>query len=110
MKAAQAELFAVRPPRREAGEIETAVIAALKDIEDAGMLTAKIRALGVTLKKSAAAADIGLESGRVSVATSQLVKQLIESLEKLPETKQETGTVFDTLQATIQEMTMKVLA
>ncbi|MDY5127457.1 MULTISPECIES: hypothetical protein [unclassified Actinotignum] len=102
-----------RPPRPEGeeGAITTAVNESLKELEEAGLINGKYRAIAATLRQTAAAVDIGLSyGGKVSVATATLTKNLFDTLEKLPDLQVDTGNVFDTLTEVMREMTTEALA
>ncbi|VDG76918.1 Uncharacterised protein [Actinobaculum suis] len=93
------------------GEIEFSVLQALSELEEQGLLNGKYIAIAATLKKTARAVDRGLSyGGKISVATAQLTKQLFDTLDKLPQPQGDTGSVFDTLDATISALTMEALA
>lgn len=91
------------------GAIELAVIDSIQDIEASGGLIGKYKAIAVALRATARAVDQGLAAPKISVATSQLTQRLFESLDKLPEPEQDTGSVFDSLDETIRTLTSKAL-
>ncbi|ALD74576.1 hypothetical protein [Trueperella pyogenes] len=110
MSTALFEIAPQEPSRDTPGAIESAVIETLTELAAAGRLSGKYKAIGEALKHTAKAIDRGLAQGKVSVATAQLTKQLYETLEKLPEPQVETGSAFDTLEATISALTLEALS
>lgn len=106
-------LFEIVPAGNEShavGAIEAAVIDTLASLQEAGMLVGKYRAIGETLKHSARAVDRGLQAQKLTVATTQMTKQLFETLDKLPEPKLERGGAFDSLAEVIESLTKAALA
>lgn len=105
-------LFEIAPPDPAAdhpGAIESAVIATLDELDAAGMLTGKYVAIGEALRQTSRAVDKGMAFGKVSVATAQMTKQVFDALDKLPEPATNTGSGFDTLDATLKALTVEAL-
>lgn len=97
------------PPDNEPGAIETSILDTVKELEEADLLHGKIQATCVTLIHSARAVDRQLANGKLTVAATQMTKQILESLEKLPEPKRATGSAFDSLDVIIRELTLEAL-
>ena len=98
------------PDGGEPGEIEASVIETIAELDAQGLIVGRYKAMATALRRMARAVDYGLAAPKVSVATSNLTKQLYEGLEALPEPAAETGSAFDTLEATIAAMTKDALA
>lgn len=109
MSTALFDITPTAPSPRTPGAIETAVIATLDELAAAGLLTGKYVAIGEALKQTSKSIDRGLAFGKVSVATAQLTKQLFDTLDKLPEPQANTGSGFDTLEATLTALTNEAL-
>lgn len=106
-------ISAFTPPRgnNQPGEIEAVVIETITELEEAGQLVGKYKAIAVALRATARAVDEGLSfAGKTSVATAQLTQRLFDSLDKLPEPQRDTGSAFDTLEATITELTREAIS
>lgn len=97
------------PPDNEPGAIEQSILATVKELEEADLLHGKIQATCVTLIHSARAVDRQLANGKLTVAATQMTKQILEILEKLPEPKRATGGAFDTLEEMIKALTVDAL-
>lgn len=104
---------AFEDPKRatgEIGEIEQSIIETINEIQDSGQLVGKYKAIAVALRATARAVDEGLSrGGKVSVATAQLTQRLFDSIDKLPEPQLDTGSAFDTLEATVTALTNEAL-
>lgn len=106
----QAALFEIEPSvNGEKGAIELSILETVKELEDADMLHGKVQATCVTLIHSARAVDQQLARGKLTVAATQMTKQILESLEKLPEPHRATGGAFDTLEEMIKALTVEAL-
>lgn len=107
----QQALFTMPDPfNGEAGAIESSILAHVNELDAAGMLYGKTKATCITLLYSARAVDRELCAGKLTVAATNMVKQILESLDKLPEPQRDTGGVFDTLDAMISALTKEALA
>jgi len=87
------ELFAVAPP--PTGEIENAVKETFADLD----------AKRAVLTKAAAALDRSLNEGAPSVATSNVLKNVLESLDSLPRPAEGTDRELDAFDAALAELT-----
>lgn len=101
------ELFQVKPP--PTGEIENAVKDAFADLDAKGVLGPIERAKRAALVKAAAALDRSLNSGTPSVATSNVLKNVLESLDSLPRPAEGTDREMDALDAALAELTRDAL-
>lgn len=93
----------------EGGAIHTAVKALIDELEAEGLLDYRTRLLTVVMESAAKALDHGLTAPKVSVATTQLARQLLDGIEMLPKPPAKTGTVFDTLPDVIAAATKAAL-
>ncbi|XCB29633.1 hypothetical protein RQN30_10680 [Arcanobacterium hippocoleae] len=108
---AQPALFVVDRPKDEDGPNLSALNVLLAELEESGQLVGKWRALGESLKSTAQAVDDGMRCGKVTVATAQLNKMLIDGISQMPEPRrQDSGDAYDTLQAIIAGMVPEILA
>lgn len=97
------ELFQVQPP--PTGEIEDAVREAFDDLEAKGVLGPIEKAKRAALTKAAAALDRSLNGGSPSVATSNVLKNVLESLDSLPRPAEGTDRELDAFDAALAELT-----
>lgn len=97
------ELFAVAPP--PTGEIENAVKEAFADLDSKGVLGPIEKAKRAALTKAAAALDRSLNEGAPSVATSNVLKNVLESLDSLPRPAEGTDRELDAFDAALAELT-----
>lgn len=102
------ELFPVAPP--PTGDIEDAVREAFDDLDAKGVLGPIERAKRAALIKAAAALDRGLNGGAPSVATSTVLKNVLESLDSLPHPAEGTDRELDAFDAALAELTRDALA
>ena len=89
------------------GAIHAAVKALISELEAEDYRT---RLLTTVMESTARALDYGLRAPKVSVATTQLARQLLDGIEMLPKPPAKTGTVFDTLPDVIAAATKAALA
>ena len=101
------ELFQVAPP--PTGDIEEAVKDAFADLDAKGVLGPIERAKRAALVKAAAALDQSLNGGAPSVATSNVLKNVLESLDSLPRPAEGTDREMDALDAALAELTRNAL-
>lgn len=104
-----AALFALPAPDPGDDAIERAVTAAFDDLNAAQLLGPIERAKKAALVKAAAALDRGLATSKVSVATSTVLKQVIEGLDSLPSPLAGNDAEIDALDATLQALTLNAL-
>lgn len=99
-------------PVHVVGPVESETIAALTALRKDGLITGKYIAIAATLETTARAVDRGMIGGPkgVSVATANLAKLLVETLDALPEPLTGQEPYFDALDAQIQALTAKALA
>lgn len=99
-------------PAHVVGPVESQTIAALTALKEDGLITGKYVAIAATLEATARAVDQGMLGGPkgVSVATANLTKVLIDTLDSLPEPLTGQEPYFDALDAQIQALTAKALA
>lgn len=79
-----AALFAINPGTDGGTEIEDAAREAFEALEAAGLVGPVEKVKRATILKAARTLDAGLSSGKVSVATSNVLKQVLEALDSLP--------------------------
>lgn len=91
------------------GEIEQAVRTAFDDLEQAGTLGPIERAKRAALIKAAAGLDRGLSAAKVSVATSTVLKQVLEGLDTLPRPAAGTDLELDAFDASLAALTADAL-
>lgn len=90
-------------PKSE-GALLAAATATIEALQGEGVLTARHAITCQVVLQLAEAVDRGLAAARVSVATATLSKQLIESIESLPEPlATPAGDAWDELQRQIEE-------
>ncbi|RKV68169.1 MAG: hypothetical protein D8B44_04325 [Actinomyces sp.] len=92
------------------GAIHAAVKALISELEADDLLDYRTRLLTTVMESTARALDYGLRAPKVSVATTQLARQLLDGIEMLPKPPAKTGTVFDTLPDVIAAATKAALA
>ena len=102
-------LFEMVPEHNGPGPNESAVVSMVTALDDAGLIQGKYIAMAENLKQTARAVDQGMRAGKISVATAQLNKMLMEGIDAMPETRAETTDAYDTLNAIIQAMTTEQL-
>ena len=107
MREMATELVQVEPP--PTGDIENAVKDAFADLEAKGVLGPIERAKRAALVKAAAALDRSLNGGTPSVATSNVLKNVLESLDSLPRPAEGTDREMDALDAALAELTRDAL-
>ena len=95
------ELFPVAPP--PTGDIEDAVREAFDDLDAKGVL-------GPIERAKRAALDRSLNGGAPSVATSNVLKNVLESLDSLPRPAEGTDRELDAFDAALAELTRDALA
>ena len=99
-----AALFQMPNDRRGGSEIEDAATAAFADLEAQGLLGPIETVKRAAILKAASSLDNGLKEGRVSVATSNILKQVIDTLDSLPRAASgDTG--MDALTKTLERLT-----
>ena len=101
------ELFPVAPP--PTGDIEDAVREAFDDLDAKGVLGPIERAKRAALIKAAAALDRSLNGVAPSVATSNVLKNVLESLDSLPRPAEGTDRELDAFDAALAELTRDAL-
>lgn len=79
-----AELFHMEPPPPPDTDIEEAVRSAFTDLDEQNLLGPVERAKRAALVKAAAALDRAMAEEKMSVATSNILKQVMEGLDGLP--------------------------
>lgn len=105
-----AEALDLKLPQPPKGANRLAVDALLEELDQAGLLTGRFRALGVTLQSTADAVDKGMAEPKVSVATTTLNKLLLDGISQLPEPRRvDSSDAYNTLDAVIAAMTAKAL-
>lgn len=87
------------------GPNQAAIDSVCSELTEAGLLTGKYVALAAMLKQTAKAVDAGMRAGKISVATAQLNKMLMEGIDALPEARAKTSDAYDTLGEIIAAMT-----
>ncbi|MBS6102606.1 MAG: hypothetical protein KH751_08350 [Actinomyces sp.] len=105
-------LFDVPQSESVAGPIETSVIDVIAQLTEQGLMVSKYQAIGTTIISLAKAVDRGMSSASargVSVATSNLAKLLVESLNELPEPVTGQDPFYDALDAQLQAATSEAL-
>lgn len=106
----QEELFHVPPPSHETGANERTVIELLAELDSGGALTGIYRAKGNVLLTLARGVDQGMRERKISVATSQLLKQLYDGITEMPEPpRHNSADTYDTLRAVIEYMTEQAI-
>ncbi|MDD7465991.1 MAG: hypothetical protein PUK59_07165 [Actinomycetaceae bacterium] len=109
-KSQQRELFTLPEPEHTVGENEQTVLELLADLDAGGLLTGVYKAKGNILISIARGVDCGMQARTISVATSQLVKQLYDGLAEMPEPpRQNSADSYDTLRAVIEYMTEQAI-
>lgn len=88
-------------------DIENAVVAAFEDLETKGLVGPIERAKRAALVKAAAALDRGMAAHKMSVATSTVLKQVLESLDTLPREQESGDEAFDAFELSIQNLTIQ---
>ena len=107
MREMTTELFQVEPP--PTGDIENAVKDAFADLDAKGVLGPIERAKRAALVKAAAALARSLNGGTPSVATSNVLKNVLEPLDSLPRPAEGTDREMDALDAALAELTRDAL-
>lgn len=90
--------------QHEIGPNEQAVTDLLDQLDQAGSLVGKWRAMGATLLQTARAVDRGMRAGKISVATAQMNKMLLEGLDQMPEPRGIGNSEYDALDHIIKRM------
>ena len=96
----------------EVGPVESETISTIEALRNDGLITGKYVAIAATLESTARAVDRGMAGGPkgVSVATANLAKLLIETLDSLPEPVTGQEPYFDALDAQLKALTAEALA
>ena len=81
----------------------------LSELAEAGLLTGKYQAMAAVLESAAVALDRGLMAPKVSVATTTIMKTLVETLDELPEPLTGQDPYYDALDATVAALTKEAL-
>lgn len=97
-------------PQFPAGDIETAVREAFADLEAKGVLGPIERAKRAALIRASAALDRSLASGSPSVATSNVLKNVLESLDSLPRPAEGMDRELDAFDAALAQLTSDALS
>ncbi|MDR1393452.1 MAG: hypothetical protein LBJ62_05750 [Bifidobacteriaceae bacterium] len=84
---------------RASGDLETKTALVIDSLEAAGVLTGRHQITAVLIRKLARAVDKGLAEPRVSVATTHIVRELVEALASLPQSVAGTSESWDRLLA-----------
>lgn len=92
---------------RDEFPIHDAVKDLIDDLEREDLLDYRTKLLTVVMLSTAKALDRGLCAAKVSVATTQLARQILDGIEMLPKPPAKTGSVFDTLQTVIEAVTAR---
>lgn len=94
------------------GPVESETISTIEALRKDGLITGKYIAIAATLETTARAVDRGMVGGPkgVSVATANLAKLLVETLDSLPEPLTGQEPYFDALDAQLQALTAEALA
>lgn len=94
------------------GPVESQTISTIEALRKDGLITGKYIAIAATLETTARAVDRGMVGGPkgVSVATANLAKLLVETLDSLPEPLTGQEPYFDALDAQLQALTAEALA
>ncbi|EEH64384.1 hypothetical protein HMPREF0044_0121 [Gleimia coleocanis DSM 15436] len=92
------------------GELETAAVKLFADLETAGLMGALEQAKKPALLATARGLDKGLAAVKVSVATANMFKQYMETLEQLPKIRTSGNTDLDALDQTLQALTREALS
>nr|WP_300339936.1 hypothetical protein [Actinomyces sp.] len=103
------EMPPAQPGGEEAHAIETAVRAAFEDLEAKGVLGPIERAKRAALIKAGAGLDRGFSSPKVSVATSTVLKQVMEGLDTLPRPAEGTDIELDAFDRSLAALTDQAL-
>lgn len=91
------------------GPVELSTKKTLEELSDAGLLTGKYVAMASVLESAAQALDRGLMAPKVSVATTTIMKTLVETLDELPEPLTGQDPYYDALDATLHALTEEAL-
>lgn len=97
-------LFQLDPPAPQ-DSIEEAVRQAFDDLEAQNLLGPIEKAKRAALLKASAALDQGMAYGRVSVAASKVLSQVLESLDKLPRAAEGTDHELDAFDQALAALT-----
>lgn len=107
-------LFAISSVEMEhkIGPVESETISTIEALRKDGLITGKYVAIAATLETTARAVDRGMEGSPkgVSVATANLTKLLIETLDSLPEPLTGQEPYFDALDAQLKALTAEALS
>lgn len=91
------------------GPVELSTKKTLEELAEAGVLTGKYLAMAAVLESAAVALDRGLTAPKVSVATTTIMKTLVETLDELPEPLTGQDPYYDALDATLHVLTEEAL-
>lgn len=105
----QPGLIPAGPAHVGGDEIEAAVRVAFEELAGTGVLGPIERAKQAALVKAAAALDRGMAYGKVSVATSNVLKQVMEGLDSLPRPTTGADRELDALDAALAALTQQAL-
>lgn len=108
MTASAPGLFQIAPPT-EGESIQEAVKAAFDDLDAKGLLGPIEKAKRAALVKAARALDEGMAYGRVSVAASKVLSQVLESLDGLPKPTEGTDRDLDAFDQALAALTADAL-
>lgn len=92
------------------GPVELSTKKTLEELSEAGLLTGKYLAMAAVLESAATALDRGLTAPKVSVATTTIMKTLVETLDELPEPLTGQDPYYDALDATLHALTEEALS
>lgn len=98
------------PDNNAPGELETAALQLFTDLETAGLMGALEQAKKPALLATARGLDTGLAAKKISVATANMFKQYMETLEQLPKIRTSGNTDLDALDQTLQALTREALS
>lgn len=110
MTASDATLFGLPTPDTSPGPNEQSLLDLKADYEAAGQLHSRTAVLMTALLEIARGVDRGLQASKVTIATTNLTRMLIDGINELPALKRESEDAYSTLDRVISEMTAKALA
>lgn len=104
-------LFVAPQHEHAPGAIESSVLDVVASLTEQGLMTGKYQAIGTSVISIARAVDTGMVGGKrgVSVATANLAKLLVETLENLPEPVVGQDPFYDALDAQLAALTQESL-
>ena len=89
--------------------IQDSVVSTFDELEAKGVLGPIDRAKRTVLIKAAASLDTSLATGKISVAASNVIKQVMEGLDSLPKPTEGTDRELDALDAALAALTKESL-